>query len=135
RVHEFYKTRDFQRGILPVEGSQSGVLKLAQRSDLVSVTSRSVEIGRETKAWVERYFPSMFLGVCFTNAFSLEGERRKKVDVCRELGVKIIIEDSPTIARACYGAGMGVVLLDAPWNRQVDLPEGVVRVNDWGGDC
>lgn len=132
RVHEFYKSSD-SRKVKPVERAPEGILLLTQRYNLVAVTSRPIAIREETEDWIQRYFPAMFSSCYFTNAFGLEGERRKKSDVCKELGVNIMIEDSPTIAQRCYDAGIKVVVLNAPWNERVALPKSIPRVDDWDG--
>lgn len=132
RVHEFYDSPDSER-IAPVEGSQEGCLILGQSYDLFSITSRPISWKVKTEQWVQRYFPSTFSGVYLINSFSLDGVKRKKSEVCLELEVKVIVEDSPHVARECYEAGIRVVLLNHPWNLRVELPREIVRVDNWEG--
>jgi uncharacterized HAD superfamily protein len=62
--------------------------------------------------------------------FGLPEKVRSKADVCRELGVGVMIEDSMSQAKEIAASGCRVLLLDCPWN-QGDLPENVTRIYSW----
>ena len=51
---------------------------------------------------------------------------------CWQGGADILIEDQYILARHCADAGIKVLLLDSPWNREVALPENIARVRNWG---
>ena len=55
---------------------------------------------------------------------------RLKSDVCKELGVEVMIEDSLSQAKEIAPCVRKIFLLDCPWN-QGDLPMNVARVYSW----
>lgn len=132
RVHEFYDSKDAKL-MGPISGAQRGVYNLSEDFELVSVTSRPLVVERMTREWVANYFPGRISRVFLTNGYSLNGEKRAKPDICKRTRARVIVEDSAQNAIDCYNVGIGAVLLDAPWNVNVEVPEGVVRVSDWGG--
>src|SRR3989344_2809835 len=71
-----------------------------------------------------------FGGVHLRNAFSVSGPSRKKVDVCKELGVELLIDDNLVYVNECATEGTPALLFDAPWNQGV-LPAGVTRISSW----
>jgi hypothetical protein len=52
-----------------------------------------------------------------------------KAEYCRTKGIKYIIEDSPATAEACHALGIGVFLIDHPYNRDVRARGGLWRVH------
>jgi hypothetical protein len=59
--------------------------------------------------------------VYFGNHWSLEGVSRKKSDICAAVGAAVLIDDNPSYATECAGAGMHVLLYDwdssYPWSK------------------
>ena len=131
KVKDFYKT-DYFRNINPVQGSIEVIDTLSKTNELIVITSRPHYIRRETKNWIEHYFPEKFSKVYFvTNPYQPGIYKRSKSDICAELGVNILIEDCLDYARECASRGTSVFLLDSPWNRSEELPSGVMRVKSW----
>ena len=54
-----------------------------------------------------------------------------KVDRCREIGVDLLIDDSPTNIARALDAGIVAATLVHPWNRDVCEEEDVVCGDDW----
>jgi len=71
--------------------------------------------------------------VYFTNHYSKKelNETKKKSNICIELGVELLIEDSLDYAFECSSEKIKVLLLDKPWNKADKLPAGVTRVHSW----
>lgn len=132
RVHEFYRTSEHD-SLLPVEGVVDALARLKKDHDLHIITSRGEETRELTERWIARHFPGTFSSVVFTNGYSeKKGKKRTKVEVCDELGVDLMIEDSLSQAQAIAGSGRRVILLDCPWN-QGACAQNIVRVSDWKG--
>lgn len=130
KVFEFYQTQE-HHDTKPLDGSVDVVKKLAESYELHIITSRVPEIESLTKDWINRHFPSIFKSVQLTNQFgSSSGPKRKKADVCKELSVDLMIEDSLEHARAISSSGIPVILIDSPWN-QGKIPDNVRRVYSW----
>ncbi len=84
-----------------------------------------------TKAWVQTHFPEIGESrISFVNHFYEEA--RPKSVACREHGVTLMIDDSIENAQDLALAGIGCILLDKPWNRDIDFTHPLVyRIKDW----
>ncbi len=131
KVFEFCNSRYFA-GIKPADGAVEAIGKLSKKFDLVSLTSRPVELEPKTLEWLEKYFPGIFADKIYFahNSYVNFGNRKKKSEFCRDLNITFLIEDSLEYARECSEIGTRIYLLDKPWNRTGEL-EGVIRVKSW----
>ena len=66
-----------------VPGSQETLHALSNWCDLVVVTSRQHVIREPTLEWLGQHFPDLFQSVHFGNHFAMNGESKKKSDICR----------------------------------------------------
>lgn len=130
KVYDFYKTSYF-RNMKSVAGSQEAVSVLKQNNDLLVVTSRQDDVAEATKEWIAQHFPNVFSDVLFANHYSQNGSSTTKKQICDSVGVDVLIEDSPEYALECLNPKRKVLLLDYPWNRGFELPQGIYRVNSW----
>ncbi|GFR45912.1 hypothetical protein Agub_g7369 [Astrephomene gubernaculifera] len=140
-VHEFFKSQHFTEGIPVIPGALEALTRLSEAQyELVVVTSRQHVIQDVTLDWLDRHYGGLFQEVYFGNHFALEGKSRKKSDICKTIGAKVLIDDNPSYAQECAAAGINVLLYDwdgaYPWSK---LPaSGVVNkelirvVRDWG---
>ena len=129
RVNEWYFS-DEHGGSVPMPGSQEAVVSLARNHELHIVTSRPEQIRDRTEEWLRRHFPKMFSGTHFTGHF-WNGAKNKS-DVCRQLGVALLIEDSPLHAQNVASAHIPVLLMDSPWNQELDADgQKIIRIKKW----
>lgn len=56
-----------------------------------------------------------------------------KVSRCREIGIDLLIDDSPVNILAALEAGITPATIEHPWNRDVVEEEGVISGGDWAG--
>lgn len=137
RVHEFFKTPYFKRGIHPLPGALQALQKVSSFCNLSVVTSRQNAIKDHTIQWIENHFPGLFQEIHFGNHFALEGQSRPKSDICRSLGAKVLIDDNPRYAMECAEVGIRVLLFDYeksyPWCKidYVDQHPLVTKVHSW----
>uniref|UniRef100_A0A1J3E5H1 Uncharacterized protein n=1 Tax=Noccaea caerulescens TaxID=107243 RepID=A0A1J3E5H1_NOCCA len=137
RVHEFFKTSYFKKGIHPLPGAHKTLHKLSRYCDMSVVTSRQNAIKDHTLEWLDIHFPGLFKQIHFGNHFALHGESRPKSEICRSFGAEILIDDNPRYAEECANIGMKVLLFDYensyPWSKteSVDRHPLVTRVHNW----
>ncbi|XP_010527054.1 PREDICTED: uncharacterized protein LOC104804446 [Tarenaya hassleriana] len=137
RVHEFFKTSYFKKGIHPLPGAQKTLHKLSRFCDLSVVTSRQNAIKEHTLEWIEMHFPGLFREIHFGNHFALHGESRPKSEICRSFGAEILIDDNPRYATECANIGMKVLLFDYensyPWCKAESTDQNplVTKVRNW----
>jgi uncharacterized HAD superfamily protein len=130
KVLEFYETKEHDETV-PVEGSIEGVKELSSGHELHIITSRADPVRDLTMKWLQRNFPQSFASVVLVNQFAGSPTKaRSKADVCAELGVDLMIEDSIAHARSIAASGRPVILLDTPWNQAEAVPN-VTRVKTW----
>ncbi|KAL4419874.1 hypothetical protein ABPG75_006972 [Micractinium tetrahymenae] len=137
KVHEFFKSHHFAAGIETIPGAYDSLLRLRAACDLMVVTSRQHCIQEPTLEWLEEHFPEVFTEVHFGNHFALEGQSRKKSEICKAIGAEVLIDDNPAYAQECAAAGIHVLLYDwqhaYPWCKTADGPchDRITRVRDW----
>ncbi|CAN6918464.1 unnamed protein product [Brassica oleracea] len=137
RVHEFFKTPYFKKGIHPLPGAHTTLHKLSRYCELSVVTSRQNAIKDHTLEWLDMHFPGLFKHIHFGNHFALHGESKPKSEICRSFGAEILIDDNPRYAEECANIGMKVLLFDYdnsyPWSKteSVDRHPLVTRVHNW----
>jgi len=130
KVYDFHKTSYF-KNMKAVLGSQEAVGILKRNNDLVVVTSRQDDVAEATRGWIAQHFPNVFSEVYFANHYSQNGSSITKKQICDSVGVDVLIEDSPEYALECLNPNRKILLLDCPWNRSSELPQGIYRVNSW----
>ncbi|GLT97168.1 hypothetical protein SLE2022_147490 [Rubroshorea leprosula] len=137
RVHEFFETPYFKKGIQPIPGAREVLHNLSRFCNLSVVTSRQNVIKDHTIDWLEKHYPGLFQDIHFGNHFALDGQSRPKSEICRSLGAKILIDDNPRYAIECAEAGVRVLLFDYensyPWSKMESINEHplVTKVCNW----
>lgn len=118
-----------------IEAAKEALEKLKEHYTLIAVTSRRPILMEITEEWLEANYPGIIdkvvcaqiYGVGKKNALHLT-----KAEILQEIEAEYLIDDQ---TKHCFGAaGVGVKALlfgGYPWNRDVALPEGVVRCNEW----
>eukprot|EP00850_Spirogloea_muscicola_P004966 SM000022S07180 [mRNA] locus=s22:301528:302998:- [translate_table: standard] len=137
RVHAFFESDHFNNGIPPIPGAREALQRLSSYCQLTVVTSRQHVIRQPTLEWLNKHFPQTFDAVHFGNHFALEGVARPKSDICKSLGIDVIIDDNPRYAVECAEHGIRALLfdwnLDYAWSKTECGPQHplIGRVKDW----
>ena len=131
KLDDFLSAKNAKR-LDPVPGAIPAIDALKSAGhELYIVTARGDEGVEATELWLEKHLPATFKGVHYGHGRSDDpAKKREKADICRELGVELMIEDHIEVAKKCAAEGTKVLLLDQPWN-QGALPPGVERVYSW----
>jgi len=130
KLCDFYET-PFFKNIQPVFGAKKAISTLRQNNDLFIVTSRPDDVVDKTLEWVNNHFPNTFTDICFANNYFGGGASKTKTQICDEIGVNILIEDSMEYAIECVNSKRKIFLLDYPWNQHPELPQGIRRFLSW----
>ncbi len=131
RIYEFYDSPYFDL-IKPVKGSIKGIRLLIRNHTLSAITSRPYYIEEKTVRWLNVHFPKRFSAIHHTNwVSSPTSPKKKKSEVCLELGIELLIDDHLDFAFDVASTGIPVFLFNQPWNQTKDLPKGVRRVYSW----
>lgn len=122
----FYNSTYFLQ-VLPIEAAADALRDIKKRHELYIVTSRPDSLKEATVNWVEQYYPGIFSDIYFADYI----QKKKKSDICMELGASIMIEDSLDYARDCATNNIHAVLLTHPWNQTDEELENITRVSTW----
>lgn len=126
---EYYLTEEHLEN-LPLPDSVQSVINLAA-FDLYVVTARPPFVKEATSSWVKTHFGDSFKELYFTGAFKNDSAKTKG-QIAKELNMTYFIDDAPHNALDVASRGVQVFLLDAPWNRTVDITHPLVtRVSNW----
>ena len=130
-VGEFYKTEIFKK-IRPFSNSIDVINNLKKKYDLFIITSRPDFMVDETKEWINKYFPNKFSDIFFSyNHYTKRKNNGKtKAEICSDLEISILIDDSLEYALNCAEKGVKVLLLNARWNLNGEH-ENIIRVKNW----
>lgn len=129
RVNEWFATGAILT-LEPMLGVPETLPQIASMYDVYFVTARLPNRATATKAWLSKYLTGVEEKIHYAfNPYRGSGGKTK-LEICKELGIELLIEDSEAFAVECAEAGITVLLLNHPWNRHIDHPN-VYRVNDW----
>jgi len=133
------KVNDFQRSVYfseisPILDSVTSIEALSKENELFVVTSRPLFTRERTEMWLNKFFKDKFEGISYSsNHYSrAENSGKTKSDICRDLGVSVLIDDSLDYLMQCLPLGITEILFgDYPWNQNGNLPSGIFRIKGW----
>ncbi len=131
RVNDYIETPEYYES-LPIQQAISVITWLNRHHELHILTGRPDFTEEATKNWLAKHFPDIFKTVTFTYFYGEGAQKRSKGDICRQLGVDVLIDDHLGHALSAAEAGAKVLLFgDYPWNRSNNLPDSIRRVRNW----
>ncbi|MFP4568157.1 MAG: 5' nucleotidase, NT5C type [Candidatus Woesearchaeota archaeon] len=135
KIKEYHKSEFFLNARVVV-GATSAIEALSKTHDLFVITARWTSIKSETLSWLGQYFSGLFEDVFFINHWSQGESELSKGDICDRLDLDLFIDDYAPYAVDCFrkredGSFRKVILFNRPWNKNVEVPKGVVRVSSW----
>jgi uncharacterized protein len=106
----------------PYPGAVEAVRRWHEAGHFIHVTSHRAATAYEpTAAWLER------IGLAHDELYC----SNDKVTRCTEIGIDLLIDDSPEVLQAAIDAGIAVATIEHPWNRELCETEDVVCGADW----
>jgi 5'(3')-deoxyribonucleotidase len=128
-VFDFQQSEYFPH-IQPVIWALPVLERLKIDHELYIITSRQDYIQEQTRLRVDTHYPNIFENIYFTNDYSLEWTSRKKSDVCNELGIELMIDDSLIYAEDCASNERKIYLYNRPWNQSQPQSPLIQRIQD-----
>jgi uncharacterized HAD superfamily protein len=106
----------------PYPGAVETVTAWHDTGHFIHITSHRAEGARDATAqWLERIGLPYHELYCSTD----------KVTRCTEIGIDLLIDDSPVNIERAVDAGILVATIEHPWNRDVCEDEDVISGADW----
>lgn len=130
-----YNKDQVLRSYKPFAQAKDVLQELATTYRLLVATSRSMILSEDTLLWINEHFEGIFANVHHSGIYDTLAEDRHiatKAPLLKEINAHFLIDDQP---KHCIGAleiGVSPLLFgDYSWNRNHDLPDGIVRCRDW----
>jgi uncharacterized protein len=106
----------------PYDGAVETIRAWHEAGHFIHVTShRTTDAHAATAQWLER------IGLPYDELYC----SWDKVARCREIGVELLIDDSPANLLAAIEAGIAAATLEHPWNREICEEEDIVCAPGW----
>ena len=118
--------------VAPVADSQEGIHMLQVLwKKLIALSGRMEDSREYTTGWLEEHYPWVFQEILLTDHDT--PKQIPKYQIAREQGIWLMIEDNADYAIDLATHGIPTILLEAPWNTEVDTSShlGIHRVKDW----
>lgn len=126
KIIQFYGSRIY-KDMKPIKNSLKAIKTLKKKHELFIITSRYDITENETIKWLEKHYPKTFSQVHFTYS----DPNFNKGNICKKLGIDIMIDDHIGNAVECAKKGITVFLLHKPWNKNKKLRKHIKKVNSW----
>lgn len=128
-INEFHETQKLET-TKPIEYAIESIFKILHNGDkLWIITARHPKFKKKVEDWISHHIENKRIEVITTRDFRV-GEHVKKYQICKELEIDIMLEDSGENALECAKAGIKVILFDNPWNQNFEH-KNITRVNGW----
>lgn len=129
-INEFHLNHGDE--IPAVNNAIASINKLIDNHEITIITSRPVIFKERTESWIEKHLGNIPLDVYFSSDFAQHIGKvgKTKSELCKDLGVSIILEDSGEYALDCAKNGTKAILFDKPWNENFEH-KNIIRVNNW----
>jgi FMN phosphatase YigB (HAD superfamily) len=120
-----------QSHVSPIEGAQAALGHLAKSNTITLVTSRSPEWADATEEWMKDNFGGIFNGLhVIGRVKKTDGNSLTKGEVCRDLGVNWLIDDSPEHCLSAVEHGIGALLFGS-YGWHYNAPATLQKHEDW----
>ncbi len=133
--HEYNLRTQKPEDVTVAEGAIYGVRRLMDtgiKCSIVTARSGNDALKKQiTLNWVACYFPEITMdNIYFVNHYN-EDALPKSV-VCKNKGITLLIDDHMGNAHDMVGAGLSMILLEKPWNKNIlDEYSQLYRVKNW----
>lgn len=122
-------SHEYLLGLHPTPGAKQAVDYLNKDHTLHIITARNEIFSDLTSQWIDIHFQGKFEGIHFVSHYT--DKHREKGDVCKELRIDMMIDDSFDNALSCAPVCESVFLFDKPWNAEYVLADNMKRVFTW----
>ena len=108
----------------PYPGAADALRRWKDAGHFIHITShRAVDAHDATTQWLDR------VGIPYDELYC----SYDKVTRCREIGIDLLIDDSPVNLQRALETGIRAATLLHPWNRAIVEEEDVIAADDWPG--
>ena len=114
-VNDFHDSDHFYK-LEPMSKAVESIKKLAKDNEIYFITARPIHFKEKTEKWLQQHLSEININLIFTGKFHDPEKSKSKAEICKELGIKLILEDSSSTTKECLDSGIDVILFTQPWN-------------------
>lgn len=111
-----------------MDGAKEVIDSLKNKHEFIFITARNLGWKQKTLEFMKKFFPEDNFQIIFSG--DVYGEGKRKGEICKELGISLIIEDHHEKSLEYANGGMDVILFERPWNKKV-VHEKITRASNW----
>lgn len=111
------------------EGAVESIKELSVNSDIYFITSR-VHLDGTEESLEKLFFDIDYELIVSSNPY-VGNKGRDKGEICLDLGIDYMIEDSYEHVLSCLEKGIKCFLINKPWNLNYIENKKIIRVNSW----
>src|SRR3989344_6120479 len=112
--HELHNVSD----IKPVDMAVNHITSLLGKGDeFFIITARPIRFKQKVESWLKYHLKTDKICVLHSGDFHL-GQAANKSEICKELGIRLMLEDSGETAMQCADSDINVILFDKSWNKR-----------------
>lgn len=110
-------------------GAVENIKRIAKNNEIFFITSRVYIDGTEES--LQKIFLDIDYKIFFSSNPYVKSQGKNKGEICKELGIDYMIEDSYEYVLKCLDNGINCFLINKPWNINSGDDERIKRVNSW----
>ncbi len=111
------------------EFAKESILNLSKNKEIYFITSRVHR--KNTLESLQKHFSDINFELFFSSNPYVNNEGKHKGEICLDLNIDYMIEDSYEHAINCANSGVKCFLIDKPWNKNRGEHEKIIRVKNW----
>ncbi len=111
------------------EGVYDSVNRLSKEHEIYFITSRVRKEG--TLESLNKYFNHINFELYFSSNPYVGNFGKDKGEICKNMGIDYMIEDSREHAEICSKKGIKTILLDKPWNKKYGEHYNIIKLKNW----
>lgn len=132
RVKLFITQEGSHLHIEPVEKARETITQMSLDFDFVAVTARHPDFEQSTRSYIEHHFQHLIPELRLVGHKETVDVVVPKIEICRSLGASALVDDSVEHVSECSETKVqGILFGNYPWNRDKDVPEDIVRCENW----
>ncbi len=126
-VDEFLRNHKVEEQ-LQIEGAVESIKSILKEHEVKIITSRNSIFKHTVEGWIKHYIGENIKVIPAGDWHKQQGAT--KAEICKKLGIRLIVEDAPSTAIECAKSGIKVILFDKPWNQGI-ADKNITRVFNW----
>lgn len=130
KYSDFAQEMEIDQSHVPlIVGVDTAINELAKRYHIILITARNKTWEKATRSWFKQHLHKNDIELYFCENHK-DSKAKTKGELCRDLGVSLLIDDNPNHCQSALDHGVGAILF-GEYGWQGVIPNGVMRCRDW----